>query len=176
VLSSCQPRLQVSGFFGSTVHSFVSTDFQSLLPRSARGTNCLKSDTPCSPFCFQQLPTVKFCNSFLLITIRIARGGSTPSVHVHYVHARSSLAHPKRISMSLHQTNLFSLPPSDFQHSTLQPRFCGFFAVNCKLSALAHVSSLECAVTQFPPVSLLECAVTKMRRCKYFRMRSYKKR
>ena len=28
--------------------------------------------------CFQQLPTIKFCNPFIFITIRIAGGGYTP--------------------------------------------------------------------------------------------------
>jgi|SRR5579859_1214144 len=51
---------------------FCLTCFQQL-------TNCLRFDTLSSAFYFQQLPTVKFCNSFLLITIRIAPGGYTPS-------------------------------------------------------------------------------------------------
>src|SRR5919108_777952 len=45
---------------------FCPTYFQQL-------TNCLKFDTLSLPFYFQQLPTVKFCNSLLLITIRNAR-------------------------------------------------------------------------------------------------------
>jgi hypothetical protein len=32
------------------------------------------------PYSFQQLPTIKFCNSLVLITIRIARGVRTPSL------------------------------------------------------------------------------------------------
>jgi hypothetical protein len=48
--------------------SLCLTDFQQL-------TNCLRFDTLSEPLSFQQLPTVKFCNSFLLITIRNARGG-----------------------------------------------------------------------------------------------------
>src|SRR5579859_7672059 len=44
------------------------TSFQSL-------TNCLKFATLSEPLCFLSLPTVKFCNSFLLITIQNARGG-----------------------------------------------------------------------------------------------------
>ena len=48
-----------------------SSNFQQL-------TNCLKFDTLSEPLYFQSLPTVKFCNPFVLITIRIARGGSTP--------------------------------------------------------------------------------------------------
>src|SRR5579859_547047 len=43
-----------------------------------RLTNCLRFDTLSLPFCFQQLPTVKFCNSFLLITIQNAQGGGSP--------------------------------------------------------------------------------------------------
>jgi hypothetical protein len=41
-------------------------------------TNCLKFDTLSLPFYFQLLPTVKFCNSFVLITIQIARGVGSP--------------------------------------------------------------------------------------------------
>jgi hypothetical protein len=40
-----------------------------------RLTNCLRFDTLSEPLYFQPLPTIKFCNSFLLITIRIAGGG-----------------------------------------------------------------------------------------------------
>ena len=41
-------------------------------------TNCLKFDTFSSPLCFQQLPTVKFCNSFLLMTLQQYPGVCTP--------------------------------------------------------------------------------------------------
>lgn len=68
MFSYCQPRLQVSSPFGSAAHSFAAKYFQSL-------TNCLKIDTLSLPLCFQQVPTVKFCNPFALITIRIAGGG-----------------------------------------------------------------------------------------------------
>ena len=44
-------------------------------PNFQQPTNCLKSDTLSLPLYFQQLPTVKFCNSFVLITIQIAGGG-----------------------------------------------------------------------------------------------------
>src|SRR5215467_4603687 len=33
---------------------------------------------PLPPLCFQSLPTIKFCNSFLLTTMQIARGVGTP--------------------------------------------------------------------------------------------------
>ena len=45
-----------------------SSNFQQL-------TNFLRFDKLSEPLCFQSLPTVKFCNSFVLITIRIAGGG-----------------------------------------------------------------------------------------------------
>src|SRR5579859_698166 len=48
--------------------------FKSLSPRSERGTNCPRLATLSEPLCFQSLPTIKFCNSFVLITIRIAGG------------------------------------------------------------------------------------------------------
>jgi|SRR5579859_119473 len=54
--------------------SFCPAYFQSLSPRSERGTNCPRLPTLSVPFSFQQLTTIKFCNSFLLIMIRIARG------------------------------------------------------------------------------------------------------
>src|SRR5215471_19687577 len=34
---------------------------------------------PLPLLCFQQLPTIKFCNPFLLITMQIARGVGGPS-------------------------------------------------------------------------------------------------
>ena len=36
---------------------------------------CFALFAPCLPLCFQQDPTVNFCNSFVLITIRIAGVG-----------------------------------------------------------------------------------------------------
>src|ERR671924_474827 len=41
-------------------------------------TNCLKFATLLEPLSFQSVPTVKFCNSFLLITIQIAGGRYAP--------------------------------------------------------------------------------------------------
>src|SRR5690242_10873411 len=39
--------------------------------------NCLKSATLLRALCFQQLPTIKFCKPFVLITIQIAGGVPT---------------------------------------------------------------------------------------------------
>src|SRR5579859_8211032 len=57
---------------------FCPANFQSLSPRSERGTNCPPLPTLSAPFSFQQLTTIKFCNSFPLIIIRIARGVDSP--------------------------------------------------------------------------------------------------
>lgn len=95
VLSSSQPRLHVSGPFGSAAHTFASTHFQSLLPRAARGTNCLKSDTALHALSFQQLPTIKFRNPFFLITIQNAQGGYRP--HLRRSESITLTDHPSRI-------------------------------------------------------------------------------
>src|SRR5690348_7099474 len=41
-------------------------------------TNCPRLATLSETLYFQSLPTIKFCNSFLLITIQIARGVDSP--------------------------------------------------------------------------------------------------
>ena len=92
VLSSRQPHLQASGPFGSAAFSFPSSHFQSL-------TNCLKSDTLLHALSFQQLPTIKFCNSFLLITIQNARGGYSPR-----------LGRSKSITLTEHPSRMRVLP------------------------------------------------------------------
>jgi hypothetical protein len=50
---------------------FSPANFQSL-------TNCPRLATLSVPLSFQRVTTINFCNSFLLITIRIARGGGIP--------------------------------------------------------------------------------------------------
>src|SRR5215472_7793272 len=46
------------------------------LPKSELATSVIALPLAC--VCFQQPPTIKFCNSFLLITMQIAGGVGTP--------------------------------------------------------------------------------------------------
>lgn len=63
-------------------NSFVFTLFTELpvCTYSLPKTELTNSSLPCPllPLCFQQLPTIKFCNPFVLITLQIARGVGIP--------------------------------------------------------------------------------------------------
>jgi len=143
---------------------------------------------PLLALCFQQLPTVKFSNHFVLITIQNAPRVCTPSHGFRSVPPVSS----QRLPLSLfHQslvTNHQSLSPVE----CAVPRFPVLTPLEC---AVEHpmkdaspegvsrpkdlnvdLSLLKCAVTQNATLSALECAVTKTLCRNSFRMRSYEKR
>jgi uncharacterized protein len=71
---------------------------------------CLKFATLSEPLSFQSLPTIKFCNPFVLITIRNGEGVRTPSHALlkHYLRSPDSFSCPSLTS--LYPYFLASLP------------------------------------------------------------------
>ena len=108
-------------------------------------TNCLKFATLSEPLSSQSLPTVKFCNSFLLITIQIARGGYSPLPARHLKFCFNSLSgRGVRNSLELSETVNSKLWTADcfalaFPISDVQP--AGAVAL-----AARHLAVLPCGL------------------------------
>ena len=142
---------------------------------------------PLLALCFQQLPTVKFSNHFVLITIQNAPRVCTPSHGFQSVPAVSSQQLPLSLFHQSLVTNHQSLSPVE----CAVPPFRALTPLECAVEHpmkdaspegvsrpkdLSNVSASECALTQDATLTPLECAVTKTRLRNPFKMRSSKKR
>ncbi len=87
--------------------------------------------------CFQQLPTIKSCNPFVLLTMQIAPG---------------VLGHSRRSDLKKY---------FNWGSTSVSPLECALTSPAQLIENTATLSHLECAVTKNRALTPLECAVTK---------------